>query len=165
MPTYSKSKCCLTHLCDNYGIIVSWGQVCFQGHVWICLEIHLVVIPQPEVGDGINRVETKDVDTYPSVDRSAPNSSIICSIMSLLLKLREFRLEYKGCSLVPIKLLPDGNFEDEQRAQNLNSVDRNELLGLSPSLSLSNSVILAHGHVTSSFCLSKTLVCLLLYVS
>lgn len=125
----------------------------------------MVVIPQPEVGDGINRVETKEADTYPSVDRRAPNSSVICSIMSLLLKLRDFRLDYKGCSLVPIKLLPDGNFEDEQRAQNLNSVDRNELLGLSPSLGPSNSVILAHGHVTSSFCLSKTLVCLLVYVS
>lgn len=71
--------------------------------------------------------------------------------MSLLLKLRDFRLDYKGCSLVPIKLLPDGNFEDEQRAQNLNSVDRNELLGLSPSLGPSNSVILAHGHVTFIF--------------
>lgn len=140
MSTCSKSKHCLTHLWDNYGIIVSWGQVCFQGHLWICLEICLVVIPQREVGDGINRVETKDEDTYPLVDRTAPNSNVICSIMSLLLKLRDLTLEYRGCSLVPIKLLPDSNFEDEQGAQNLNSVDRNELLDMSPRMGPSNSV-------------------------
>lgn len=45
---------------------------------------------------------------------------------------------------MPIKVLPDGSFEEEQGAQSLNSLDVNELLGhsldMNPSLGTSSSV-------------------------
>jgi len=73
--------------------------------------------PSLRFGNGNDRVEIEDAATHPSIHRTPPNNRVICSIMSLMvLRLRDLGLEYRGCLLVPIKLLPDGSFDEEQRA-------------------------------------------------
>lgn len=74
MPTASKSKHCLTHLLDDYStpLALNWERSRFAsngtfGDVW-----KYVCLSQLEVGDGIGRVEIKDVAKPPSSHRKPP---------------------------------------------------------------------------------------------